>query len=152
MSSILSIVGGVVEGMGIIKEGDQARMAGEVDAFNLRQDAENQRLAGIQNEIAFRKQSYKQIGGMKADYGASGVSASESSAADVLAESSRTAELDALNVRYESDMRSRDLVLRSERAKEMGYSAYSASRYRAAATMLGAGSKAAQQNDWGGGR
>ena len=69
------------------------------------QNAEMARQQGIAAEQAQRRHSEQVIGQMRANYAASGVDVGQGSPLDVLGESARMAELDALNTRYNYQVR-----------------------------------------------
>lgn len=113
----------------------------------------NQRVAGIQagqirqqaTEEARRQrvQSQKQLGSMKASYGASGVVSSEGSALDVLQESAANAELDNLMIKHQGEMRARSTELEGRFAGMRGDSARSRGYMGAAGALLFGGANLA---------
>lgn len=95
----MAVLGAATGAMGAIHEG---RAKGEIAAQQARMAEYNASLAtssAAEEERRARVIATKQIGEMRANFGASGVSL-EGSPLDVLEESAKTAELDALTIRH----------------------------------------------------
>jgi DNA repair ATPase RecN len=130
-----SIASSAVSAIGQLKQGDAAKKAGDMNAANARQNASDAIEQARLNEVQQRKDSYKVISSARADYGASGATL-EGSPMDVLEQSSRNAELDALTIRYGGQVRA-NAYERDAKISEMeGNAARSTSRLAAAGTFL----------------
>jgi hypothetical protein len=132
----LTAGGGILRSYGTLQEGYANASAAEYNANLAEQSAEVELARGIEIERRVRVQGRKALGDMRANYSASGVTM-EGSPLEVLEESAANAELDALNVKYESE--SKAAMLRNE----AGLERYKAKQYRrgakigAAAGLLG---------------
>ena len=122
-----------IAAVGAVRQGQAAANAAE---FNADVAAKNAQAAEAQAQAASEAQkrdSQRRMGAAVAAYGASGVSLSEGSPVDVLAESARMAELDNLTLKY------------NYRLKALGYSTEAslaranASNSRTAGYLSGAG-------------
>lgn len=134
---------------GGLKAAGQVQQAEEQSNSMLREaDAQDQNAkiaaaAGRYNIARQQSEAYKVIGGVEADYAASGITADSGSVLDVIRESHINAELDRQNIKYGADLRvleakSRSAALRvgAENAKRAGY-------YGALTTLFGAGAMGA---------
>lgn len=83
-----------------IHQGQTDYAAGNYNAQVAEQNAIQSEQQAAEEERRFRIQSKKQLGDMRASYGASGVSM-EGSPSDILGESAATAELDALTIKHQ---------------------------------------------------
>lgn len=95
----LSLVGGVLGAAGAEQEADARSAAANYNASIANQNADLSLQQATEQERQQREYAYQALGNERASYGASGVSMS-GSALDVLQESARNAELDALNIRH----------------------------------------------------
>lgn len=110
-----------------VKQGEAAKAAGEENAKAAEDNAKQAKKQYLQEESAFRLQSRKQLGDMRASYAASGVEL-EGSPMDVLQESAERMEVDALKIReqgnYAETAYLRDAEIsrsRGDRGQESGY-------------------------------
>lgn len=102
----LAIAGAVVSAVGAMKQGQANAGAAEYNAGIARQ---NSVVALQQGDAAVQAQgrdARRRLGSMKALYGASGVEGDTGSPLDVLADSTRMAELDALTTQYNYQLKS----------------------------------------------
>lgn len=142
-AAALAVGGTLFNAIGSIGEGDAEY---EAQQFN-------QRVANIQagqirqqtSEEARRQrvQSQKQLGNIKASYGASGIVSSEGSALDVLQESAANAELDNLMIKHQGEMRARSTEAEGYFAGMRGASAKSRGQMGAVGALLSGGANVA---------
>jgi hypothetical protein len=131
--------GGLMSAVGAINQGNSAKAAADYNAQVAEQNAELSRQQGIEEERRTRIMAKKQLGDMRANYGASGITL-EGSPLDILEESAAAAELDALTVRHAGD--SRAIGYRNEAAQERfsGRQARTSGYFSASGSLLsGAG-------------
>lgn len=102
--ALLFAASGAMNAIGAIHSGNSEAAAGEYNAQMAERNAALSRQQAAIEEQRTRTLAAKQIGNMRAGYGASGV-AMDGSAIDVLSESAANAELDALTVRHGGEMR-----------------------------------------------
>ncbi len=95
------------------------QQAADYNAAILTQNAASERAAANQREEAQRREARQILGSQRASFAQAGTGLS-GSAADVMAESATNAELDALTLRYEGDMRARGLLAEAEGEKFQG--------------------------------
>lgn len=95
---MLDIAGNITEAQAAEREGKATAQALEHNAELKERNANQIDRATAEDERRLRIQNRRVIGGMRADYGASGITL-EGSAMDVLEESAAAAEHDALNLR-----------------------------------------------------
>ena len=89
-----------VSALGAVKTSQAQSMASDYNAQIARKNAQIADAQGAAAADAQSRDSQRKIGAAMASYGASGVVLSEGSPADVLAESARMSELDALTLKY----------------------------------------------------
>ena len=94
-----------ITGIGQLKQAAAMRKAANFNADVAEQNAQFSLQESAANERSFRVMARKQLGDMRANYGASGIVASESSAQDILEESAATAEMDALRIRHQGELK-----------------------------------------------
>lgn len=94
-----------IKGIGQLKQAAAMRKAANFNADVAEQNAQFSLQESAANERSFRVMARKQLGDMRANYGASGIVASESSAQDILEESAATAEMDALRIRHQGELK-----------------------------------------------
>ena len=143
-AAIIGLAGGIMGAKGTLDEG-----YAEADAmlYNADQKERNATIAGaqsVEDERKMRIYGRKALGGIRAAYGASGVT-TDGSPMDVLQESAANAELDSMNVRYkglveEINLRNSALIDRKN-AEDRRKGA----RLGAAAQVIGGSVKAGSQ-------
>jgi len=108
----------------------QAEYQNQIARYNAQQ-AENQaayaRQAAAAEESRFRRQSAKELGAIRAQYGAAGVEI-EGSPLDVLQESATMAELDALTIRHRGDVQAQGYLNTAALDRHKGQSALASGR------------------------
>lgn len=96
----LAIVGAVISAVAAVRQGQAAANA---ETYNAQVAEQNKQIAesqGIAASEAQKRESQRRMGAALAAYGAAGVSTSDGSPTEVLAESARMAELDNLTLKY----------------------------------------------------
>lgn len=140
----LQIVGTAVSVIGQLSQGDAKSQAAEYNAQTAESLANQTQLQGIEQARRVRVNALKTIGEAKANYGASGVQL-EGSALDILQESAQNATLDALNVKYQSDLKAFAYRRDAGSQRAAGENAKTASVYGAAASLLTGGANIASK-------
>lgn len=102
--------------------GTAAQTAADVRASRTAADvysaeAESERAAGRYNAEIARDQGRRVIGKQRAIAGASGLATTSGTPLDIMLESAKQAELEALSAQYESESRARNLSMRGQYAK-----------------------------------
>lgn len=100
------VAGQALNVVGTIQESQSKIAAAEYNAGVASENANQTRIASNEQERQFRVSSRKQLGQMRANYSASGVTL-EGSPLDVLEESAMNAELDALQLRHGGEVKAR---------------------------------------------
>lgn len=139
--SIIAGAGGVMGAAGALYEGQAAYKAGQYNAGILRLKASQIRKKAADDEKQSLINARKIVGDMRANYGASGVTM-EGSPLDVMEESIKYANQDALNIRYQGEMDARSSDFNAKLAEFQGKSARTASYFGAASSLAGGGAKA----------
>lgn len=126
-----------VTSLGQLQAGFGAHEASRYQARMLSQAARvEQQQAGAREE-AQRRMARRVLGSQRAAFGQAGTGTG-GSAADVMAQSARDAELDALTIRYEGDLRARGMMAEAEGQRYAGRQARRAGYFQATGTLLGA--------------
>jgi hypothetical protein len=137
--------GGVLSAFGSLYQGKAEAAAQEFNARVSENNAEMARVQAAEEERRVRVGGAKAIGDMRANYGASGIVTSESSALDVLEESAMNVELDALTVRYQGHAQALAMKNEAFLARRAGKQANLMGKVGAASALLGAGASAYSQ-------
>lgn len=139
VSKTLNIGGSIY---GSFQKDKEMKAAERAAIENWRISDENAKIVRSQtaeNERRLRVQQRKRIGDIRAGYGASGLQIAGSPLA-VLQESVANAELDALTVRYEGELRARDQEQQGEAAIRQGKSINRARKSRFVSDIFSIGS------------
>ena len=131
----LIIASTAVSAIGAIQQGKSAQSAANANAANLEQNAGIERSQANQREEAKRREARMVLGTQRAALAESG-GGMGGSAADVMRQSSINAELDALTLRYEGDLRARGLEAEAQQERFAGKVAKRASYFNAASSIL----------------
>lgn len=131
----LLIGGTLLNAFGAYKEGEAAYEAHQYNAKVARENAKVARDQGAEEERRVRVQGRKVLGDIRANYGASGITGG--SALDVLADSAANAEMDALTVRRNSEIRAYQFDQEAEMESRGASSSRTMGRISAAASLLG---------------
>jgi hypothetical protein len=119
-----------------IKQGEAASAAAEEDARMQTKNADLSREQAGEEEKRQRILNTKRLGSMRAAYGASGLSL-EGSPEDVLVDSAKNAELDALSIRHAGELKARGFNDESIRARNKAATYRDNAYFGAAGTLLG---------------
>jgi hypothetical protein len=103
--SILSMISTAVSVVGSLMQASSRSDAAEYNAEVARRNAAMATQQAESDAEEQRRRSIRQIGAMRAGYGASGVVGNEGSPLDVLAQSASDAEMDRLNILYRGRVR-----------------------------------------------
>lgn len=147
--------GAVAGGMlGMVGAQEEANASKAASWDNYRTNMQNARIAeqqSAEDERLQRVMSGKVIGSIRANYGASGVSASEGSAQDVIENSAANAELDALKIRHQGAVKAWQYRTGASRDLMEADSAERKGKYAIASSFIGAASGAASGGMFKGG-
>ncbi len=136
LMAMLSAASTAMSAIGAISQANSAKGAAEYNAAIMEQNAATERQQAGQREDAQRREARMVMGEQRAAYSQAGVGLA-GSAADVMQQSAATAELDALTLRYEGDLRARGLMAQAVGERAAGRSARNAGYLSAAGTVLG---------------
>lgn len=142
MAAALFLGSGGVKAIGALHA---ARSEADAADFNRDIEIRNSVLAKRETEldiIQLRRSAQKQIGGIRASIGASGITLS-GSALDVLEDSTREAELDIHRRRFQGDLEVRGRLQNARRFTRQAADARTAGVINAASAILGGSSQAA---------
>lgn len=128
--------GGIFGAVGIYAEGSLAEEVGKYNALVARQNAALIRQQTVTEETRYRQSARKELGAMRAAYGASGVTMAGSPTA-VLLESAKNAELNALNIRRGGRLQALALESEAELAEFYGKQKKRTATLAAAGQLLG---------------
>jgi len=146
--AIIAAAGGVMGAAGSIYEGQAAYKAGVYNSGVLKLKAAQIRKQAEQEERQSLVNARKIVGDMRANYGASGITM-EGSPLDVMEQSIRNANEDAMGIRYRGEMEARNAEFQGKLAEFQGRSARTASYFQAASSLIGGGTKAAEYSKLG---
>lgn len=143
-------VGGIVTGaVGQVKAGNAAKRVGEFNAAAAEARAEDALARGAAEEGRFRQGIKGVIGSQRAGFAAQGVAVDAGSPLDVQGDTAFLGELDALMIRENAAREAWGHRTDAQNARLGGQQAQTASRYGAAATVLGgAGSLMLTRYGW----
>jgi hypothetical protein len=131
----LIIAGTAISALGSIQQGKSAQSAANANADNLEQNAAIERSQANQREEAKRREARMILGNQRAGFAQAG-GGMGGSAADVMRQSSINAELDALTLRYEGDLRARGMQAEAQQERFAGKVAKRAGYFNAASSIL----------------
>lgn len=143
------MAGDAISAVGAINQGKADSMAGEYNAQSAEQNAAYSLQQAKENERRQRIVSKKFLGDIRASYGASGIT-TEGSALDVLEESAANAELDALTIRHEGQVKATGYLNEARYSRIAGENAKNASYLKAAGYVASGAEKAASYAAGGG--
>lgn len=136
-----------VKAIGAIQQGSAAKAAGDYNASMLEQSAAVERQQTAAREDAKRRETRMVLGSQRAAFAQSGGGLG-GSAADVMQQSAINAELDALTLRYEGDLRARGMQADATSERFAGKQAQRQGYFSAAGSILsGAGEYMGAQED-----
>lgn len=140
---ILAGTGAAVSAVGAIRQGQAAANAANFNSAVATRNAQIAEGQSISAGEALSRDVQRRIGTATAAYGASGVSLSEGSPVDVLAESARMATLDAATLKYNYRLKGLGYQTEAALASSNAENSRTASYFNAAGSMLSGGSKIA---------
>lgn len=131
------VIGAGISMYGSIQQGKAAEEAGRAQKNINEQNAMQIEKQGKDEEKLLRQNSRKQLGDMRTDYGASGVTL-EGSPLDWMVDSAMAAERDALNIRYTTQDRATSMRMGGQYALQEGESKKKAYTWQAIGTGVSA--------------
>ncbi len=138
LGATTGIVGNIIKGKAEEEQANKVAEAHEFNASQKERTADLIRKQATEDERRLRVQARREFGGIRAAYGASGVTL-EGSPVDVLEDSVATAELDALTIREQGERKY--TTLREEASFERQTAAYTreAGKFSVGKALFGAG-------------
>lgn len=136
----MMIAATAVQAVGAIQQGNAAKGAADYNASVLEQNAAIERQQAGAREEAKRREARQVLGAQRAAFAQSG-GGMGGSAADVMRQSGMNAELDALTLRYEGDLRARGLQAEAASERFAGKQAQTQGYFQAAGSILGGAGK-----------
>lgn len=133
---IVLAAGTALKTVGQLQAADAQSQTARYNAKMANQQAEVERQQTLAREEAQRRQAAQVLGQQRAAFAQSG-GGMGGSAADVMQQSSAMAELDALTIRYEGDLRARGLDAQAEQERFAARTARKQGYFQAAGTILG---------------
>jgi hypothetical protein len=131
------LVAGGLQALSAIQQGNQAQAAANYNAQVLENQAQTERNQATVRQEAQRREARQVIGQQLAATSESGAGLSGSNL-DLLTESLRNSELDALNIRYQSELNAQGLQQQAGLERFQGKQAKYQSRMSAAGSLLNA--------------
>lgn len=141
MAAALMFIGQAMSVVGTITQGQQAAMAGARNAAILRQQADANTRATIDRENQTRQRSGELLDAQRAAMLQNGLDPTSGTALIGVGQGMRDAEMDALTVRYEGLLKSRDLNIQAEQQIWQGKAARRQAYWSAFGQMAMASSK-----------
>lgn len=133
------VMGALVQAKGAQAQARAQQQAAQYNASVADRNAVIAKDQAARDAEAQKRNSVRQLGGMRAAYGASGVTI-EGSPLDVLEQSAAEAELDRLNITYKGDLKAMGYQEEATLDRFSGETAIQQGRYRSASALLtGAG-------------
>jgi hypothetical protein len=136
LMSLLSVASTAMSAIGAIQQGNNAKAAADYNAGIMEQNATIERQQATAREETQRRQARQILGEQRAGFSQAGIGLG-GSASDIMDESATNAELDALTLRYEGDLRARGLMAQAESERFQGRNARTAGYMGAAGSILG---------------
>lgn len=131
----LAAGGAALSAVGQYQQGRAAQNAANFNAAQMEREATIARQQGGAREEAQRRRAREVLGTMRASIGQAGIGWG-GSAADIYDQSATNAELDALNIRYESDLQSMGLMNQAALTRYEGKMAKRAGTIGAVSSLL----------------
>lgn len=148
--TLLLVSASAIAATGAISQGQAEDDAAKFNAALLEQNSTAELQQTGQREEAQRRQARQVLGAQRAALAESG-GGMGGSAADVMQQSSANAELDALMMRYEGDLRARGMRTEAVMERYAGKQAKIASYYKAGGSVLSGAASYGKGAGWGGG-
>jgi hypothetical protein len=140
IAPLMTIGGTVINAMGQAQKGEAENQLAQMNANVAIGNAKLAREKGAEQERQVRREGAKALGTIQAGYGASGVTM-EGSPLEVLEESARNAELDALTVRHSGEVKAIAFENEARAYRTRGASAQALGYGSAAGTALAGGGR-----------
>lgn len=137
IAAAAAVVGAGISMYGSVQQGKAAEEAGRAQRNINERNAIQIENQGKEEEKLLRKNSRRQLGEMRTDYGASGVTL-EGSPLDWMVDSAMAAERDALNIKFTAQDRAQSMRLGGQYAFEEGQSKKKAYTWQAIGTGVSA--------------
>lgn len=137
----LTIAGGALNFMGVMNESEAASRAASYNRGLAQKNAQLTRKQTEMEEARLRQQGAREIGQAVANFGASGVSVT-GSALDVLVESARTLEEDALFLRHTGQLQAAQFDAEAKYIGEQDRAQRQTAMLRGVAGLIGTGAQA----------
>ncbi len=148
MGPILQGAGGMIQMAGEVHEGQAAENAAKYNASVAEHNANLSIHQSAEEERRQRVMAKRQLGDMRASYGASGVQL-DGSALDVLEDSAANAELDALTIRHGGQVKASNFLNEASLERFKGRMMKEQAYLKATGTLLETGAKAAPSGGGG---
>ncbi len=142
-AAVLMAIGGITSFASGMLQADAEKDASDFNAALDEQSAGLVAQQTVEDERVFRVNARQAIGSEIAGYGASGISSSEGSAAEVIRASAANAELDALKLRTEGQNKAQAYRDSARLERQQGGKRETANRLSAVSALFGAGGKIA---------
>lgn len=136
---ILMLAASAVSAIGAVAQGNAANAAAQANAQAMNQQAEAENRAAGAREEQQRRQNRQFLGGQRAALAQAGIGV-DGSAYDIARQSAINAELDALNIRYDGQLRAKGLNNQAMITRFEGRQARTAGHLGAGAALLGGAS------------
>lgn len=148
----IPIIGGLMSAAGSINEGNSRALDLEDEAATQERNATISRQAAKYNSDRQQMGAEQKIGGVKADYAASGITSDSGSVLDILRESHVNAELDRLNIMHGGEIRAINAENRASNAREGARNIRSASTMNAFSAIFSGAARGASYASGGSNR
>lgn len=136
ISTIASVAGTAMTAYGSIQQGKAAKAQGEYNARVSENNAQRARNKGTDQENNFRLKTQQLRKQQEAQFGANGVQLGSGSAADILADTDNFGEVDALNIRSNTDSEVEGYLTDANNSRIQGNNAQRAGNVGAFSSVL----------------
>lgn len=142
MAPAVMIAGAVITGMGQVKQGNEAKAAGDFSSRQGKRNAKASMAEGVRGAIEMRRQGARTASDASAAMAAGGGVTDDVGAIKTLADIEQVTEYNALTSIYKGEQRAQTQSLQAQMDKLAGKNAKSSSYVSAAGTALGGASNA----------
>lgn len=142
ISAVASLASGAVGAIGAINQGKAAQSAADYNAALAERNATIAKNEAVNREASLRNQNARKLATAAAGFGASGLQM-EGTPLDVMEETARVGELDALTTRWQGDVRQDEYKSNAQLERMRGAAAKQSSYTGAAGALLSGVSSAA---------
>ncbi len=151
MLAALPIFGGMLSGVGQIRDSKEKSASLENEANIAEMNARQAREVGQYNARRQELETNQRIGAIEADVGASGISSDSGNVLDILRQTAVNSELDRQNILRGAELSARSAEYRATQARYGAKQVKGATRLNVMATMLGSAATAASRSGGGNG-